>query len=69
MKCPHCEKPLSFVAPVDLNCETYGGHPKGVTECCGNIVQLRRQIVLIPSIPYNHDELTEDDWNIKKKPK
>lgn len=67
MICPHCKKELIFSAPVELNCEVYGGHPKGVTECCGNIVMLTRVVRYIPSIPYNHDELKEDDWGNKRK--
>jgi len=67
MKCPHCQKTLDFIAPVELNCEAYGGSPKGVTTCCGNIVQLRRVITLVPSIPYNDSELEKDDWGNNRK--
>lgn len=67
MKCPHCQENLDFLAPVESNCEAYGGNPKGVTTCCGNIVQIRKVVTFIPSIPWNHDELKKDDWgNIKK---
>lgn len=66
MKCPHCNKELDLVAPADLNCEAYGGVPRSVTRCCGNIVQFKRTIIVTPYIPYNHDELIVDDWNNKK---
>jgi len=69
MKCPHCNKELDFIAPVKMNCETYGNTPKGTTNCCGNIVALQRTIILTPFIPYNHNELIQDDWGIRKKNK
>ena len=67
MKCPHCNKELDFIAPVERNCEAYGGNPKGVTTCCGNIVQLQRNISFTPYIPYKHDDLKKDDWGNKPK--
>lgn len=66
MKCPHCKKEIQFIAPVELNCEIYRKQPKGMTKCCGNIVQIRRKISFEPFIPYNHDELGEDNWGNKK---
>lgn len=62
MKCPHCNKDMKLIAPADMNAEIYGGYPKSVTECCGNIVQFNRIITIQASIPYNHDKLTVDDW-------
>lgn len=66
MKCPHCNEELEFIAPVFQNCEIYGGNPKGVTTCCGNIVMIHRYIMFRTEIPYNHDELKKDDWGNSK---
>lgn len=66
MKCPYCNKRLEFEAPVKENCEIYGGSPKGVTTCCGNIVQLRR---IINFEAYTTGNTQVDDWGIKKTAK
>jgi hypothetical protein len=65
--CPHCGNKLEFIAPVEMNCEIYGGSPKGVTKCCGNIVQVYRIITIKPYIPDDHGELEKDDWGNKKQ--
>lgn len=62
MECPYCKNELEIPAYAELNCEAYGGNPKVVTKCCGNIVGLHRIVVIKASIPYNHKEILTDDW-------
>ena len=62
MKCPHCSSELKLLAPAIGNAEAYGGRPKSVTKCCGNIIQVRRIISFEISIPFNHSDLKHDDW-------
>jgi hypothetical protein len=70
MECPHCKETLKVEPYVYRNLETYhigGGLVKATTDCCGNIVSMSVQTVFKAYIPYNHNELTEDDWGNKKK--
>ena len=69
MKCPHCNQELVCKSPAYLNCEVYGKRPTSVTECCGNIVEITRKIIVSAAIPFNHDKLEKDHWGNKKESK
>lgn len=66
MKCPHCTNKIGFVPPVLANIYTYGGTRRAKTTCCGKIVNVEPIQSYEVSIPYNFQNIEDDDWGNKQ---